>query len=273
MGTEQAREHARVDVAARKDRHGRARGRQVLLPQQPRCHGHGTTRLGYQVRLHGDPPHPLPYLILSHSHNVVHVPEDVLERQRSHLLDPQRISDRPLGAGRRPGDPLAAPERIAGIRRQFRFHPDHLRPGTQATDGRRDPGDQPATADRDHHQVSLRTLGRDLQAYRALTSDHRTVIKRRDEGEPVTADEILRGCHPRCERGLHGHDPGTHPADGGNLHRWCVLRDHDHCRDAEERSRVRHSLGVVAAGVGHHPPLAHGGGQRADRRISPAQLE
>jgi hypothetical protein len=197
----------------------------------------------------------------------------VRKRQRSHLLDPQRISDRPLSAGRRPGDPLAAPERIAGIRRQLRFHPDHLRPGTQAADGRRDPRDQPTATDRDHHQVSLWTVGRDLQAYGALTGDYRTVIKRRDEGEPVTADEVFRGCHPRRERRLHRHDPGAHPANRGDLHRWCVLRDHDHCRDAEERGRVRHGLGVVAAGVRHHPPPAHGGRQRADRRVSSAQLE
>lgn len=98
------------DVPAGQDRDPGSGRRQVAFAQQARGHSHRPARLRDQVRLHGKPPHRLAYLLLGDGHDVLHVAEDVLERQRADLFHPQRIGDGPLGVLGRPGDPLTAVE-------------------------------------------------------------------------------------------------------------------------------------------------------------------
>ncbi len=70
------------------------------------------------------------HLVLGHRDDVRHQLADVRERQHADLLHPQRVRDGPLDVGRRPADPLAAAEGLAGVRGEFRFHADHGRAGT-----------------------------------------------------------------------------------------------------------------------------------------------
>ncbi len=261
-----------VDVAAGQHRHRSTGGRQIP-PVQARGDGRRAAWFGNQVGPGRGAPHRAAYLVLGHRDHVVHEAEDVLKRQYADLFHPQRVGDGPLGVGGGPGNPFALPERVACVRRKFRFDTDHPYLRAHRPDGRGDPGDQAAAADGDGYQIHAGALLGDLEPDGALTGDHIPVIERRDERVPVPADEVLGGRDPGRQRGLAGHDLRPEAPGGAELCLGRVVGDDHRGRDAEQGCRVRDGLCVVAAGVGHHSLPAHLFGQRTDRRVGPAQLE
>lgn len=266
-------QQTRVDVSARQDGDPGLGGRQVTFAQQARGHCHRSTGLGYQMRLHRQPPHRLAYLVLGDGHDVIHVPEDVLQRHRADLFYPQRVSDGPLRVLGRPGDLAALPQRVACVGCQFRLHPDHLRPRAQGGDGGSNTGDQATTADRNHDQIGPGAISRDLQADSALPGDNRPVVKGRDERVSVLTDQFLGGRHARGQRGLSGYDPRAEPAGRSHLDGRRVVRNNDRGRHAEKGCCVGNCLSVIAAGMGYHPPFARRARKCADGGIGAAQLE
>ncbi len=244
-----------------------------MLAEQARSDRDGSARFGNQMCLRRGPSHRLAYLVLGDGHDVVHVTEHVIQGQRANLLHPERVGDGPLRVLHWPCHPPAAAERFTRVGGQFRLDPDHPRRGAQRADGGGNPRDEATAADRHDDQVGVGAVRRDLQADGALARYDSPVVEGRDERIAVTADQFVGGGHPCVQRRLGGDNPGTQPADGAELDRRRIDRDDHGGRHIQQRRGIRDGLGMIPAGMGHHPPRAQIGGKGADRRIRATQLE
>ena len=120
---------------------------------------------------------------------------------------------------------------------------------------------------------SLRAVGRDLQADRALPGDYRPVIERRDQHVPVPGHEFLGGGDPRRQGGRHGHQFGTVVLDRVGLDLRGGARYHHHGVHAQQSRGVGHRVTVVAARMRDDPAVPGVLARGADRVVGAAQLE
>ena len=198
---------------------------------------------------------------------------EMRERQRADLLHPERVRHRALDVGRGPADPLAAAQGLAGVRGERGFDAHHGRGRAAGPDGRGDPRDEAAAADRHQDQADLRAVGRDLQADGALAGDDRPVVERRDRHVPVPGREFLGRGHPRRQGRLHPHQFRAVVLDRVRLDLRRRPRDHHDRPHAEQGRGVGHRVTVVAAGMGDDSVLPGGLLAGHDRGVGPAQLE
>ena len=81
--------------------------------------------------------------------------------------------------------------------------------GLSARSADRDPGREPAAADRDHERPEVRQLLDELEPDRALPRDHALVLEGVDERRAARLDALLRGGHRLVEAGADELDVGA----------------------------------------------------------------
>jgi len=195
------------------------------------------------------------------------------ERHLAELLDTQRVRDRAVRLLRRPGDELAASQRIPGVRGEFRLDADDRGARAPGADRRGDPGDQPAAADRHDDEVHVRKLLGYLEPDRALSGDHLAVVERRDDKVPVLGGQPGGYGEPRGERRRTPYQLRAVALDRVGLRPGRGLRHHHNRVHAEQRGGIRDRVPVIAARVRHDavfPGLVEPGG---DRGVRSPQLE
>jgi hypothetical protein len=201
-----ARQKQRVDVATAQHRHHGSGQRRDRTGQQ-RCHTSCTGRLHDLFRTLGQYQHRTGDHLIVHGDHVVDERGDVGQRQLAEPRHRDAVGD---GVADRHCHRVSGGQRRAHGRRLIRLHPDDPRLRPTGPDRRRDPRDQPATADGDHDRAGIGDVVEDVQTERALSGDDVGVLERVHEH----GVRVLRMGGGRAERS------GETPVD--QLHRRTV---------------------------------------------------
>jgi len=159
------------------------------------------------------------------------------------------------------------------VSRPLGLDPDHADVPVTGRQRGRDPGDQPATADRDEDGVEAGGLLGQFEADGPLSGDHVGVVEGVDERQSSLLGEFQRVLvGPLVDLPLDD-DVGAVPPRRVDLRGGRHLRD-DHCRvDPEEPSGERDALRVVTRARGHDAAFADLGGEPRHRVVRAADLE
>ena len=157
---------------------------------------------------------------------------------------------------RRGGHGLAAPQRL-GVRRARRdLHADHLDVGPRRLHRDRDPGAQPAAADRHDDLGEIRHVLEQLEPERSLARDDVGVVERVHEREPA----LVRTRPRHLQALVDGIAADVHlrslPARRLDLGHRRVGRHEHLARHAARASGRGQALRVVAGGRRHHAVAA-----------------
>jgi hypothetical protein len=150
---------------------------------------------------------------------------------------------------------------------------DHESGWARGGNSGRDPGYQPAAADRAHHEVHVGAISDDLEPDRSLAGDYIAMVEWRDGGIAVRSDKLAHRRGPRGQGGLADDYPRTARPCRRDLDRGRVRGNNDSRRHIKQGRRVCDGMGMIAARVGNYALAALRKRQRADGRVSAAQFE
>ena len=128
--------------------------------------------------------------------------------------------------------------------------------GPQRAQRDRDPGGEPAAADRDQHGPDVGELLGELEPDRPLAGDHVLVLEGVDEGRPGLLDARARVGERRVEAGAAEHDLAAVGERRLDLRHRRVLGHEDRRVDAELARRPGDRLAVVAGARPRPRPAA-----------------
>ena len=154
-----------------------------------RGHRHRTRTLDHELGALQQQHHGLRHLIVGDRDHLVHVALDQRQREVAGALDGNAVADR---VGRARSDRPVRGERVDVGSAGLGLHADHAGAGKLVGQGEPDARRQPAAAQRDHHELDVRALARDLQAGRALPGHDRRLIEGVHHGQA-----LVRGEPPR----------------------------------------------------------------------------
>ena len=167
----------------------------------------------------------------------------------------------------------AVGERRGEARRALRLDADDRHARRLRLDGRADPRDEAAAADRHDDRFDVGRLLEDLEPHRALAGDHVGVVERVDEREAVARGDFA-GVRARLGQvGAVQDDVGAELAAVGHLDQRREHRHHDGRGNAEQLRVIGDALRVIAGGRGDHAALALLGRQLQQRVARAALLE
>ena len=182
---------------------------------------------------------------------------------------------RAVGQGLRRVDVHDAPfaQRALAVVAGLGLDAEHLAARRQRPRRQRAARQQAAAAERDEQRVQRAGVFQQFQRRRALAGDHVRVVVGRDQRHAALGGELAADLLAVFGVALVQAHLGAVTARGGQLGGRRVVRHHDGGRHAQQASRQRHRLRVVAGRERHHAGTALGGVELRQRVEGPAELE
>ena len=165
-----------------------------------------------------------------------------------------------------------APGAVRG-RGRLRLHGDHLDRRADGLGHHAGPGRPAAAADRDHDHVGVRLGLEDLQGVGGHARDELRLIPRVDVPVAVLGGLLLAVLAGLVEVAAREDHLGAQRLHRLHLDRVGLLGHADHGPHAEQVSRVRDRLAVIAGRGGDDAPVPFGRGELAEQVHAAADLE